>query len=383
MIDKRRSALQKMWKDLRTALEYDNGNHHFSILIKYDEGGKEKQYIMNMVAVVKDNKIVEVYNAYKSEEFSCILISFKSLVSSELQYSKDCTEPSLPPKGNRDFLTEIKLQLMFGLSDLETAMYARNHSENKNKAVNIFNLAHIGESMLTPYKLVAKGEMTYSKYGFRPINWLEAEYEKFLQRLSTVTLNDLSDNLKGEIKTFVGKNKINSSTKVRDIIRDIPLDEDDDTLSDLCEKIMKEVLQLLMNEDENIDSDLEIIDPNDSDYSIYYQSTTESSQYNDADNLKHKYVVVDYKLDDEVSNNNGKNNNNNSNNNKNESNKNNDNDNNKIDLQPLYNLNNNENNLYNNKKRGRNNNYNNYNTYKRTKKNGGKRRNATRRRRSK
>jgi hypothetical protein len=64
------------------------------------------------------------------------------MVDSTIQYTNDCTDPPLPTKGNRDFLTEVKLQLMFGLSDLEKTSYF------SDKSVHIYNVAHIGQTML-------------------------------------------------------------------------------------------------------------------------------------------------------------------------------------------------------------------------------------------
>lgn len=385
MIVRKRQNLKAMWDELRQYLEAEDGECIFSILIQYNENSQIKNYLMKLVAEVQDGKIVEVqsYN-----EGQCLLINFKDLFSSKIQYTEDCTEPPLPQTGNRDFLTEIKLQLMFGLSDLDEAEHASYYLDRGNKAVNIFNQAQIGYETLTPYKLISEGKMTYSKYGFTPINWGN-NYDIFLDKLSSLTLNDLekmreeivefkdeidemnnpsnlneeynffeindpniakqvTQDLVSQINTFTGSRMSNSSKLVRDILKGIRLDRSDDSVSKLCEKIMKVVLLHMKINNQITDKDLSIEDPEDNDFSIYRQSTTESKQYDASENLKHKYVIAGYRIED-TNNNYYINRNNNTNNTNNR---------------------NNRNNLKIKRKRGRNNRNN--NTHKKPKINGGK-----------
>jgi hypothetical protein len=365
MLVRDRDALQTMWSQLRSALESKNGVRYFTIFINYEDAGQLKTYRMKMTAIVTRNQITEVYNSYDKtipnySEVPCISIEFNQLVSSSIQRTNYCTDPPLPRTGTRDFLTEIKLQLMFGLSDLKTAKHSRVFPENK--MVDIFNVAHIGQSMLTPYKLVRDGTMTYSKYGFRPINWTGEEYDIFINKLKTITLNELDDDLQNKIKKL---SRGNSSLLVRDAMKKISLDRDNDNGESISEKVLEEVLQNLID-DEEVDSDLAIDDPNENEYSIYYQFTTEDKQYDNDNKLKHKYVVVGYEIDSENTTNTNRNRNN-------------------IQLEPLYNLNSN-NNIFssNTRKRGRNNNNNNNNNNNKSKKprtSGGTKRRRQRQRR--
>lgn len=215
---------------LRQELEsIGTGKQPFSITIQSADG---IQRIMNCIAEVNKGSITFVSNI-QDDGYNCIYLPFTELGSTFIQHTDECTTPTLPSEGNLQFLTDVKLQLIFGLTDLtsEEITMGDGATIKSKKGTSI---------ELTPYKLVRFGTMSYSKFGFRPTDWF-GDYEIFVNRLLAITFGELSDELKDTIRLKI--KKVNPNTNVSTIMKQISIDNDDGLSEDIVKYVFNQLIK--------------------------------------------------------------------------------------------------------------------------------------------
>jgi hypothetical protein len=300
------------WNQLKAMLTASNGTKH--ITIYFATGPRAPRTRMLLEIVVRNFQIDAIdnmnTNGNVNDYIHCISIDMRHLESSSIQFTETCTIPPLEENGNLDLLTNIKEQLIVGLSNLDF--------------VKMFDVATIGETLLTPFKLVRSGTTAYSKHGYYPVYWGEGDLAIFKDKLADATINELSIALKNEIfdklsiedlynlkLTYYGddfnEDNIQEDTidseffresNVRDVMGYIGMYDDILTSEHVCE----ELLDILIDNEE-VDEDLLIGDPNDDESSIYNQGKNINRQNPNFFN-QYRYRITGYDNNDRENSNN-------------------------------------------------------------------------------
>ncbi len=215
-------------RQLRHDLEaFGNGNVRFSIIINSEDG---VQRVMHCVAEIDDNGIDKIRT--DEDGATCLEIDMIDLTLSHINKTDTCTEPILPDRGSLRFLTDVKLQLILGLS------------KNLPKDIEMTDDAQVGDSggtVLSMFKLIRYGTMAYSNFGFLPKNWGN-DYDIFLEELSTMEFGNLSEDIQESIRNKVGYD-IDNSANVRAIMRTIRMEDDNKLSNDVVKDIFDYLIE--------------------------------------------------------------------------------------------------------------------------------------------
>ena len=299
------------WNEFKRMLLASNGTK--DITIYFATGPREPRTRMRLEIVVRNNQIdsinnVDIFNNNDNDFVTCVSIDMRHLEASSIQYSETCTDPPLPENGKLLLLSNIKEQLIVGLSNLNF--------------IKLFDVATIGETFLTSYKLVRNGTTAYSAFGYYPVYWNDGDLETFKNKLADAHIGELSDALKTEIfekltvediynlkLTYYGddlnQNDIEEDTihspfflesTIRDVMEYISIYDDVLTSEHICE----ELLQTLIDNEE-VEEDLLIGDPNVDESSIYNQGKNINRANPNYFN-QYRYTIIDYYNNDVANN---------------------------------------------------------------------------------